>query len=179
MPAKVPYLRQRCQYTCVATSVTAAMQALGKQVTEDEVNLVLGAQAQRGASWEESLAALQYFGCRGTLVTPSSWEQMKSWTDHGVPVLIAWNPEGRPWSHASVVTDVSEKQITIMDPNVPDPSQGYRVLGREDFHSKWLEKVSETLLVRRPALAVELEVSLEGEHMQSKLASRFLKESRP
>ena len=179
MPAKVPHLRQTSQYTCVAASVTAALQALGKTITEDEVNRVLGASPMRGASWEEALGALQYFGCRGTLVTPSSWEQLREWTDRGIPVLIGWNPEGRPWSHASIVAHVEEDAIHVMDPNTPDPGHGFRVLSREDFHRTWSEKYSDHLIVRRPALAVELEVSANGQLTRSKLAARYLRETNP
>lgn len=152
--------------------MTAALQALGKDVHEGQVNKVLGAEPKRGARWEEALSAIQYFGCRGTLVIPSCWEQLKGWSDKGVPVLIGWNPEGRPWSHASVVRDVSDTQITIMDPNVPDPSLGYRVLDRETFHKTWMENFSDTLVLRRPALAVELEVSAQGAYQHTKLARR-------
>ncbi len=174
MAAKVPKLRQQTQFSCVAASVTAALQAVGKDVQEGQVNKVLGAEPLRGARWEEAMAAIQYFGGRGTLVIPSCWDQLKGWTDRGIPVLIGWNPEGRPWSHASVVADVSASEISVMDPNVPDPQHGYRVLSREQFHKVWSEKFSESLILRRPALAVELEVSPRGEHLMSKLASRYL-----
>lgn len=162
--ANVPGIRQQTQFTCMATSIAASLQALGKPFGEMEVNKVLGAEPLQGARWEEALATLQYFGCRGTLVVPATLNMIKSWTDQKLPVMIAWNPENRPWSHASVVVDVSaDGMVTIMDPNIPDPNQNFRYVPSEDFHKKWGENLPEVpMIVRRPALLVTLEVDSAG-----------------
>ena len=171
--AKVPGLRQETQFTCVATSLCAALRAWGKPVTEADVNKVLGCQAMRGASWEEALATAQYFGMRGTLVVPATLEMLRDWTSRGIPVLIAWNPEGRPWSHASTVYDVDcEDNVYIMDPNIPDPNQTTRIVPKDKFYKLWSEKISDSLIVRRPALAIEREITPDGRQvMASKTAS--------
>lgn len=163
--ADVPGLRQRTQFTCVATSITACLQTLGKDVTEDDVNKVLGAEPMRGARWEEALATIQYFGCRGTLVVPATLAMVRNQTDKGNPVVIAWNPEGRPWSHASVVSDVNDSVVTIMDPNCVDPNQFFKTITHEEFYKKWMEPNGDKMMVRRPALFVELEVTREGKPM--------------
>jgi len=171
--ANVPGLRQESQFTCMATSLTAAMHAHGKNVTEGDVNRVMGASPLRGASWEELLATAQYFGMRGTLVVPATLSMLKAWTDKGVPVIIAWNPENRPWSHASVVVDVKEDgTVHVMDPNIPDPSEHFRVVSSEMFHKNWGEPLGDKMIVRRPACAIEREISPEGRQMvASKLAA--------
>lgn len=173
--ASVAQIRQTTQYTCCAASIASALAALGKQVSEDEVNRVLGAAPMAGASWEAMLAAVQYFGCRGTLVVPATPRMLKGWTDRGLPVIIGWNPEGRPWSHASTVFDVVEEengelQVHVMDPNIPNPSRTTRVLHEDDFCAKWSEKVSDALIVRRPAMVVELEVSSTGRQVVASAA---------
>jgi len=161
--ANVPGLRQQTQYTCMAASLSGAIQAWGKKVSENEVNRVLGCQALRGASWEEALATLQYFGMRGILAVPATLRMLKDWTDAGIPVLIAWNPEGRPWSHASTVYDVdSDGNVYVMDPNIPDPERTTRIVPSREFFKLWSEKVGDSLIVRRPACAVLREVSSEG-----------------
>ena len=165
--ADVAQLRQTTQFTCCATSITSALHALGKPFTEDDVNKVLGAAPMAGATWEAMLATVQYFGCRGTLVVPATPRMLKAWTDKGIPVVIAWNPEGRPWSHASTVFDVKEGEdgkltVYIMDSNIPNPDETTRVMDADTFCQKWGEKVSDTLIVRRPAMAIEREVSAEG-----------------
>ncbi len=101
-------------------------------------------------------------------MVPCSIPILKQWTDAGVPAIIAWNPEGRPWSHASVVFDVDDENVHIMDSNIPDPDQTVRVVKHADFYSKWFEKYNEKLLIRRPACAIELEISPEGKHMKPK-----------
>lgn len=138
------------------------LQAWGFDVDEDQVNAVLGALPMKGASWENVLACLQHFGMRGTLVCPSSLKQVKGWTDAGVPVIIAWNPEGREWSHASVVFDVEEDgTVHVADPNIPDPDETVRIVPKDEFYRKWIEKWPR-YLVRRPALAVEAEITSDG-----------------
>lgn len=160
--ANVRPVRQRTQYTCVSCSTMMALQAWGIDCDEEEVNSVIGARPMKGATWENVLAACQHYGMRAHLVVPSTIRQLKAWTDRGVPVLIAWNPEGRDWSHASVVFDVDdEDQVWVADPNIPDPEETYRVVPRADFYKKWYEKWPD-YLVRRPACAIEPEISAEG-----------------
>jgi hypothetical protein len=75
--------------------------------------------------------------------------------------MIAWNPEGREWSHASVVFDVTNDHVHIADPNIPDPTQTVRVVSKDEFYRKWFEKWP-NYLVRRPAMAVEREITPDG-----------------
>lgn len=165
--ANVPGLRQETQFTCMAASLCGALRAWGKDVTEADVNRVMGCQAMRGASWEEALATAQYFGMRGTLVVPATLQMLQDWTSRHIPVMIAWNPEGRPWSHASTVYDVDDEVVHVMDPNIPDPSQTTRRVPRSDFYKLWSEKVSDSLIVRRPAMAVEREVTTDGRQVMA------------
>lgn len=192
--ADVKPVRQRTQYTCVATSVTMALNALGKDLTEDQVNRILGCEPKKGARWEEAIATIQYFGCRGTLTAPSTLAQIKEWTDSWRPVLISWNPEGRPWSHASCVFHVEQGPpeiwaedvgddaliqgsgpglyVWIADPNIPNPNKTYRIIHENEFYAKWGEDWGD-FIVRRPALMVDLEITPEGRQvMASKSAKR-------
>lgn len=163
--ADVTPIRQRTQYSCMACSMAMCLRALGTPCTEDEVNRVMGARPMHGASWESALACGQHYGMRCTLVTPATLAQLTDWTSRGIPVMIAWNPEGRDWSHASVVFDVAANgDVHIADPNMPDPDQTVRVVPRDEFHRKWFEKWPD-YLVRRPALAIEREISLDGKHI--------------
>lgn len=160
--AKVTPVRQRSQYTCMAASVMMCLRANGVQTDEDTVNLVMGAQPMKGASWEDALAAAQHYGMRATLVCPATLRQVKEWTDRGIPVMISWNPEGREWSHASVIFDVADDlTVSIADPNIPDPDETVRVVPKDEFYKKWYEKWPH-YLVRREALAIEREITPDG-----------------
>jgi len=160
------------------------LRALGHNVTEDEVNKVMGATPTKGACWEQALATAQHYGCRATLTCPSTVTQLKSWTDQGLPVMIAWNPEGRDWSHASTVFDVtrglpedipaeaivqgsgSGLYVWVADSNIPHPEKLIRVVHEDLFYSKWYEKWPQ-YLVRRPALMLEREISAGGRQMMA------------
>lgn len=188
--ADVSPIRQRTQYTCMSTSMAMALQALGHDLTEDEVNRVMGARAMQGASWEQALACAQHYGCRATLTMPSTVGQLKKWTDSGTPVMIAWNPEGREWSHASLVYDVTDKLpnpipdfatvisdkaegglwVWVADPNIPNPEKTVRIVSDNDFYSKWFEKWP-NYLVRRPACAIEREITKDGKQVTPRTAS--------
>lgn len=160
--ANVTPVRQRTQFSCMAASMTMALQALGVRCSEDEVAEVMGVAPMRGATWEDAVAAAQHYGCIATLVCPSTIEQIKRWTDNGDPVLIAWNPEGREWSHASVVFDVEEDMTChVADPNIPDPQETVRIVDRKHFYSKWSEKWPR-YLVRRPAMCISREITIDG-----------------
>ena len=166
--------RQRTQYTCMTTSMTMCLHANGMEATEDEVNKVMGAKPMQGASWEQAFAAAQHYGMRVTFICPATLKQIKEYTDGGVPVMIAWNPEGRPWSHASVVFDVDdEMNVSVADPNIPDPDETVRMVTKTEFYGKWYEKWPD-YMVRRPAMAVEREVTSDGRQM---VASRKTLES--
>jgi len=163
--ANVEPIRQRTQFSCMSTSMTMCLKANGLQTTEDEVNRVMGARPMAGASWEDAIASAQHFGMRVHLICPATLEQVKTWTDQGIPVMIAWNPEGRPWSHASVIFDVDQEHtVWVADPNIPDPSQTVRVVPKEEFYKKWSENRGD-YLVRRTALAVMREITPEGKQV--------------
>ena len=156
-----------------------ALNAVGVKCNEDQVNDVIGAKPMQGARWEEVLACAQYFGCRATLTTPATLTQVKQWTDQGKPVLIAWNPEGRDWSHASLIFDVTGEKgnfvVHVADPNIPNPDKTTREVSEDDFYAKWYEKWP-NYLVRRPALMIEREICEDGRQI---MASKKKKKDDP
>lgn len=171
--AEVRPRRQRTQYSCMACSMAMCLTANGIDADEDTVNEVMGARPMKGAAWEQALACAQHYGMRATLTVPATLSQVKAWTDKGVPVMIAWNPEGREWSHASVVVDVVPDEthgflVHVADPNIPDPEQTVRVVTKDDFYKKWYEKWP-NYLVRRPAMAVEREVTTDGRQVMASM----------
>lgn len=188
--AEVSPVRQRTQYSCMSSSMTMALRSLGYDVSEDVVNKVMGAAPMQGAAWENALACANHFGCVSTLRVPATVRQLKAWCDAKIPVMIAWNPEGREWSHASLVYDVTEGlpstrdsagvyedkgpglYVWVADPNIPHPEKTYRVVHEDTFYGKWYEKWP-NYLVRRPACAIQREITEDGRQvLASRTASR-------
>lgn len=170
--ANVTPVRQRTQYSCVSTSLMMCLRAHGVDCTEDEVNKVVGARPMKGASWEQAVAGAQHFGFRATLMCPCTIPQLKQWTDSGDPVMIAWNPENRDWSHASVVFDVDDDlNVYVADSNIPDPSETVRIVPAKEFYSKWFE-AWDNYLVRRPACVIQREISEDGRQVFASVADR-------
>lgn len=164
--ANVTPVRQRTQFTCMAASMAMCLQALGIKCDEDQVAQVMECHPLRGASWEDASACAQHYGCRIELVIPATLGLVKKWTDAGDPVMIGWNPEGRPWSHASVIFDVDDEKVHVADPNIPDPSATTRVVSHEDFHRRWSEKWPK-YMVRRPAMRVTREITSDGRQVMA------------
>lgn len=165
--------RQRTQYTCMTTSVSMCLQALGQpHADEDTVNKVLGAMPMRGACWEQALACCNHYGFRATLTVPATLPQLKEYTDQGFPIVIAYNPEGKDWSHASVIFDIDDDlTVHIADPNMADPTETVRVMNKNDFYKVWSEPYN-GYTIRRPAMVIQPEISSDGRQL---LASYFNK----
>ena len=176
--ADVIPVRQQNQYNCMTTSLAMALRAQGvpdEECDVQRVNKVVGAMPLRGAAWEPLLAAATHFGMRATLTLPSTVRQLKQWTDAGIPVVIAWNPENREWSHASLVFDVDDDlNVYVADPNIPDPDETVRVVPKTEFYGKWYEKSPQGFLIRRPACAIQREITADGRQVMAsqKTASR-------
>jgi len=132
----------------------------------DRVNEVLGAMPLRGASWDQVAGAASHFGCRATLIIPCTLNKVREWTDKGTPVIIAWNL-GNDWGHASVIYHVTDSEVEIADPNCPDPEQTVRVLTHAEFYEKWWEKSSQGYKIRRPAMAIEREITPDGRQVMA------------
>jgi len=169
--ADVIPVRQQNQYNCMTTSLAMALRAQGVPDEEcgvQRVNKVVGAMPLRGAAWEPLLAAANHFGMRATLTLPSTVRQLKQWTDAGTPVVIAWNPENREWSHASLVFDVDDDlNVYVADPNIPDPDETVRVVPKAEFYGKWYEKSPQGFLIRRPACAIQREITADGRQVMA------------
>lgn len=162
--AKVTPKRQQTQYTCMSTSISMSLQALGvEHANERTVNKVLGALPKQGACWEQAIACCSHYGMRTIMITPASLEVLKSFTDQGYPIVIAYNPEGRQWSHASVIFDITgDGVVYIADPNIPDPDETVRIINKADFYKMWSEPYN-GYLVRRPAMVIQPEIDDRGQ----------------
>ncbi len=163
---KIRPIRQQTQFTCVSASISMALNALGFNLTESDIDQIVKAKPMDGADWINIISCLQHFGCRSSLVVPSTINQLKQWTDQGKPVLICWNPENKPWSHASVVFDVQDDgkgnvKVFVADPNMPNPNETVRIVDANTFYSKWIEK-DVLPIIRRSALFVDREIDSHG-----------------
>ena len=160
--ANVRPRRQRTQYSCMAASLAMAMQAQGLDLSEDQVNQVLAASPRNGATWQQLFDAASHFGFRTTFVAPATIEQLREWTDRGLAVVIGWNPDNKPWWHASVVFDVDDRgNVYVADPNLNDPRRTVRVLTSAEFYRVWHDRESDAI-IRRPAAVIEREVDVDG-----------------
>ena len=184
MSADISFICQQSQFSCCSASLASCFHALGKDFSEEDIQKVLKSSPMSGASWEGILATVQYMGGRGKLVSPATLSMVKDWTDQGIPVLFSWTFPQKSWSHASVIFDVKESPtgflVYVMDPNIPNPSKIVRVVPEDKFYELWYEPIGDSMRLRRPAMAIEREVTPDGRqvvaslNMAGTVARRFL-----
>lgn len=158
------------------------MSAFGKVVDDRDVAKVVGTRPMIGAGWDQLMGAASHLGFRATCVTPSNLKQVREWTDQGIPVVIGWTSSDHGWAHASVIFDVKDEQVFVADPNISNPEKFVRIFSHDDFYDKWYEKSPKGYLIRRPACAIEPEITVDGrprfasnQDLIRRVASQYLK----
>jgi hypothetical protein len=64
-----------------------------------------------------------------------------------------------------------EGNVYVADPNIPNPTKTVRIVPEDEFYGKWYEKFPD-YLVRRPACAIQREITPDGRQVMAKQASR-------
>lgn len=93
---------------------------------------------------EKSIKEVVYsLGFKVEVKNFSSFEDIKTWLEKGIPVIVDWFTRGRsdyPDStvadgHYSVVVDLDEEYIYLQDPEIG----GLRKISKEDFIRVWFD----------------------------------------
>lgn len=134
--AEVAVVRQRTSYTCVAASLSSALACLEPDADIGLVDHLLSNEG--GSYFEEAMEVAQIYGVASRYQMLASVEDLAAWTALGLPVIIGWNtkPKGAPRNrHASVVFDVTDRGVLIMDPHHDETLE----VPFEEFDWRWQE----------------------------------------
>lgn len=117
---------------CGPASLKMLFDYYGKFFSESELTDLCSATLERGTDHEGMLSAIRRIGEEPIDKENATFDDIRNYIDKGIPVIVGW------WSddddHYSVVCDMDEESITIMDPELDD---GLRKFTLSEFDEIW------------------------------------------
>jgi len=99
---------------CGPAALKAVLGFYGRVVTEDELAHLSGANPEDGVGPEGLVRAAQAMGFHAAVRESASIQDLQSWLDHGIPVIVDWFSQDE--GHYSVVKAIQGGSIFMMDP---------------------------------------------------------------
>lgn len=128
---------------CGPASLKMVLGYWGISKTEKKLAELLNTQTNLGTSDSDLKRVAEALGLKVEVVNFSSLEDISSWLDKKVPVIVNWFTRGRsdysdsevPDGHYSVVVGLGSEYIYLQDPEIGT----LRKVGREDFLKVWFD----------------------------------------
>lgn len=120
---------------CGPASLVSLLGYYGMDYTEAALAKIMKGTEHDGTHPEDIVAGLRSLGLEVVSGSDGTWGKLQELNEKGVPVLILWHSDidGPPDGHYSVVVDVSDELLTIMDPQFGV----YIEIPKEKFLSNW------------------------------------------
>jgi len=123
---------------CGPASLKILMSYYGKDYTEEELTELCNATAEKGTEHADLAAAAEKLGHKPVAKAPATLDDLRDYVARNIPVIVGWWSEfGEPDEHYSVVYDIDNKNIYLMDPEVDDT--GRRVLPLDEWLRVWYD----------------------------------------
>lgn len=118
---------------CGPASLKMVLEYYGILASESAIARAAGASRKKGASKEGLIKAAEHFGLKVFTKEKSSLSDLRRFIKKGIPVIVDWfsGDDG----HYSVVVDINEKNIILMDPELA----GKRKISVEKFQRLWFD----------------------------------------
>lgn len=140
--------QQQTLYTCSAASLLAVLGHWGARIDEPTLARIIGARPEIGATPFQIAQAARRLGFNAEVRSLRSIQELRSYTDRGIPVILNVLSFYRPGQgHFVVATRVDDRHVTIMDPNAPS---NWRVLTWTDLDHRWLGRNRGAVIVSPP-----------------------------
>ena len=132
---------------CGPASLKMVLAYYGIEKTEQELAQLLGTHPDLGTSDEQLKKAAESLGFKVEIKNNSTFEDIQSWLDKKVPVIVNWFTRGRtdypesavPDGHLSVGVGLDDKYIYLQDPEIGK----LRQIARDDFMKVWFDFTSD------------------------------------
>lgn len=162
-----PETRQATNFSCGASCVQAILYYYGIEIRED--NLVEAMEVKpttiehSGVRPTRIVSFLQEQGLQANLVTGMSFELLKQYLHHRIPVIVAiqaWNEATPPLSyyydsygdgHYVVAIGYNEDNVIFDDPSL---LSNHAYMPLDDFSNRWHDKDSAGMLYQRLGIPV-------------------------
>jgi predicted double-glycine peptidase len=128
---------------CGPASLKMVLAYYGVEKTEQELAQLAGTDPDLGTSDKDIKRAAESLGFTVDIKNNSTFEDIQTWLDKKVPVIVNWFTRGRtdygdsavPDGHYSVVVGLDEEYIYLQDPEIGK----IRKIARDDFMKVWFD----------------------------------------
>lgn len=128
---------------CGPASLKMVLDYYGIEKSEGELAKLAGTDLDLGTSDEGIKRAAENLGFNVEIKNHSTYEDIRSWLNKQVPVIVNWFTRGRkdypksdvPDGHLSVVVGLDDKYIYLQDPEIGE----LRQIARDDFMKVWFD----------------------------------------
>lgn len=128
---------------CGPAVLKMVLEYYGIAKTEEELAQLAGTTLELGTDDMASQRVLEGFGLKVTIQNESSFDDIQSWLDKKVPVIVDWFSRGRadypdsavPDGHYSIVVGLDKEFIYLQDPEIG----ALRKITRDDFLKVWFD----------------------------------------
>jgi predicted double-glycine peptidase len=132
---------------CGPASLKMVLAYYGVEKTEEELAKLCGTDPELGTSEEGIKRAAESLGFKVEVKNNSTFDDIRSWLDKKVPVIVNWFTRGRidypdsevPDGHLSVVVGLDDEYIYLQDPEIGK----LRKITRDDFMKVWFDFTGE------------------------------------
>lgn len=136
MSPRVPKaVQQKTDYLCGPACLESLLDLYGVEIPQEHLAVLCKTSETNGTSPENMDKALLTLGFKVTEKIGATWDELKSLTDAGTPVLVGWfsDFEEPGDEHYAVAYRVTDTEIVMMDPEIG----GERILQKDDFLKRW------------------------------------------
>ncbi len=134
---------------CGPAVLKMTLEYYGIEKAEEELATLAGTNEETGTDDKALQRVLESFGLKVTIKNEASFEDIQSWLDKEVPVIVDWFTRGRadyPDSavadgHYSIVVGLDDGFIYLQDPEIGS----LRKLARNDFMKVWFDFCGEQI----------------------------------
>lgn len=135
---------------CGPASLKILFDYYGKEYSEAELAEICNATVDKGTNHKDLIAAVVKIGHTPIVKSDASLDDIRNFIQSNIPVVVGW------WSvdddHYSVVYDINDKKIYLMDPQLDEGSCSYDL---DEWMKIWHDKDSpETEEVNQWMMAV-------------------------
>jgi len=116
---------------CGPASLVSLLGFYGLEKTEQELAELCGTDLQKGTSNQKLISALQNLGVNVLASENGTWEVLQNLIMRNVPALVGWQSEKE--DHFSIVTDISDDEVTLMDPEIGQ----FKKIAKDEFMANW------------------------------------------
>lgn len=132
---------------CGPASLKMVLDYYGIQKSEQELAELCNSTSVLGTDGKAIKKVAESFGLKVEIKNNASFEDIKSWLEQDIPVIVDWFTRGRidqdesvvADGHYSVVVGLDDKYIYLQDPEIGK----MRTISRDDFIRVWFDFTGE------------------------------------